>query len=108
VALEKRALVDVKVPIGDADGEVAERVGCDVDAARNKTVTLRRREGSVVPDDVGNRIGHRREAPSSGILRDSDGPLQPEWPGRRTGSMTTAILSTAERAREPGHFQERI
>jgi len=28
MALEKRALVDVKVPIGDADGEVAERVGC--------------------------------------------------------------------------------
>jgi hypothetical protein len=33
MALEKRALVDVKVPIGDADGEVADRVGCDVDAA---------------------------------------------------------------------------
>src|SRR5713101_9398345 len=42
MALEKRALVDVKVPIGDADGEVAERVGCDVDAAGNKTVALHR------------------------------------------------------------------
>ena len=29
MALEKRALVDVQVPIGDADGEVAERVGRD-------------------------------------------------------------------------------
>src|SRR3990172_1993865 len=27
MALEKRALVDVQVPVGDADGEVAERVG---------------------------------------------------------------------------------
>ncbi len=32
MALEKRALVDVQVPVGDADGEVAERVGRDVDA----------------------------------------------------------------------------
>src|SRR5437879_7917937 len=31
MALEKRPLVDVKVPVGDADGEVAERVGCDVE-----------------------------------------------------------------------------
>src|SRR5437763_2627881 len=52
MALEKRPLVDVKVPIGDADGEVAERVGCDVDAARNETVALHRREGSIVPDDL--------------------------------------------------------
>ena len=32
MALEKGPLVDVQVPIGDADGEVAERVGRDVDA----------------------------------------------------------------------------
>jgi hypothetical protein len=44
MALEKRPLVHEKVPIGDADGEVAERVGRDVDAARNKTVALHRRE----------------------------------------------------------------
>src|SRR5688572_32176203 len=31
MALEKRPLVDVEIPIGDADGEVAERVGRDVD-----------------------------------------------------------------------------
>src|SRR5262249_41066799 len=45
MALEKRALMDVQVPIGDADGEVAERVGRDVDAAGDKTVALHRREG---------------------------------------------------------------
>ena len=33
MALEKRPLVDVEVPVGDADGEVAERIRCDVDAA---------------------------------------------------------------------------
>jgi hypothetical protein len=59
MALEKRPLVDVQVPIGDADGEVAERVGCDVDAAGNKTVALHRREGPIVPDDVGDRIRRR-------------------------------------------------
>jgi hypothetical protein len=37
MALEKRPLVDVEIPIGDADGEVAERVGRDVDAAGNET-----------------------------------------------------------------------
>jgi hypothetical protein len=36
MALEKGALVDVQVPIGDADGEVAERVRCDVDAAASR------------------------------------------------------------------------
>src|SRR2546428_13926576 len=33
MALEKRALVDAKGPVGDAAGAVAERVGCDVHAA---------------------------------------------------------------------------
>src|SRR5436305_11863652 len=70
MTLEQRALVDVKVPIGDADGEVAERVGCDVDAAGNKTVALHRREGSIVPDDLGYRI-RRRHAASSAIVRDA-------------------------------------
>src|SRR4051794_2500897 len=59
MALEKRPLVDVQVPIGDADGEVAERVGRDVDAAGNKTVALDRREGSIVPDDLSDRIRRR-------------------------------------------------
>src|SRR3989441_6861003 len=49
MALEKRPLVDVKVPIGDADGEVAERAVCDVDAAAKKAVALQRREDSIVP-----------------------------------------------------------
>ena len=62
MALEKRALVDVQVPIGDADGEVAERVGRDVDAAGNKTVALHRREGSIVPDDLGDGIRRRHVA----------------------------------------------
>jgi hypothetical protein len=31
--------IDRRRPIGDADGDVAERVGCDV-AAGNKTVAL--------------------------------------------------------------------
>src|SRR5437867_11816097 len=70
MALEKRALVDVKVPIGDADGEVAEREGCDVDAAGDKTVALHRREGSIVPDDFGDRI-RRRHVASSAIVRDA-------------------------------------
>src|SRR5881392_3908269 len=70
MTLEKRALVDVKVPIGDADGEVAERVGCDGDAAGNKTVALHRREGSIVPDDLGYRI-RRRHVASSAIVGDA-------------------------------------
>src|SRR5262245_34864918 len=52
MALEQCSLVDVQVPIGDADGQVAERVGRDVDAAGNKTVALPRRGGSVIPDDL--------------------------------------------------------
>ena len=70
MALEKRALVDVQVPIGDADGEMTECVGCDVDAAGRKTVALHRREGSIVPDDLGDRIRRRHVASSSAIVRD--------------------------------------
>src|SRR5437868_10586808 len=64
MALEKRPLVDVKIPIGDADGEVAERVGRDVDAAGNKTLALHGREGSIVPDDLGDWIRRRHGASS--------------------------------------------
>ena len=69
MALEQRALVDVQVVIGDADGEVAERIRRDVDLADKETVTLHRCEGSIVPDDVGNRIRRLHVAPSAEILR---------------------------------------
>jgi len=59
VSLEKRALVDVQVPIGDADGQMAECVRRDVDAAGTETVALHRREAAIVPDDVGDRIRRR-------------------------------------------------
>src|SRR5215208_2342952 len=51
MALEKRALVDVQIPIGDADGEVAQCVRRDVNAALKKPVALHRYEGSIVADD---------------------------------------------------------
>ena len=54
----------VKVPFGDADREVAERVRRNVDPAVDKAVTLRRREGSIVPDDLGDRIRRRHVASS--------------------------------------------
>jgi hypothetical protein len=69
MSLEKGALVDVQIPIGDADGEVAERIGRDVDAAGDETVALQRREGSIVPDDLGDRIRRRWNASSLRILR---------------------------------------
>src|SRR6187401_3201271 len=62
VPLEERPLVNIEIPIGDAHGEVAQRVRIDVDAAGAKTVTLHRRERSVVPDDVGDRIRGRHDA----------------------------------------------
>src|SRR5213593_4072799 len=80
MALEQRPLVDVKVPIGDADGEVAERVGRDVDAAGNKTVALHRRESAIVPDDLGDGIRRRHVAsppPSYEIAR--AGHTVPGW-----------------------------
>ena len=84
MALEKRPLVDVQVPIGDADGEVAERVGRDVDAAGKKTVALHRREGSIVPDDLGDRIRRRHVASSSAIVREARPAFQskPLWLAR--------------------------
>ena len=79
MALEKRPLVHVEVPIGDADGEVAERVGRDVDAAGKKTVALHRREGSIVPDDLSDRIRRRHVASSSAIVRDARPDTPPGW-----------------------------
>jgi hypothetical protein len=74
MALEQRALVDIQVPVGHAHCEMAECVRRDVDAPRHEPVTLRGREPAVVPDDIGDRIEHRREAsPPSVILRDSRG-----------------------------------
>src|SRR3954447_4059438 len=63
MTLEKRALVDVDVPIGHADGEVAERVGRDVDATGKKAIALHRREGPIVPNDLGDRIRRRHVHP---------------------------------------------
>src|SRR5436190_23812176 len=110
MALEKRALVDVKIPIDDADGEVAERVGCDVDAAGNKTVALHRREGSIVPDDLGDRIRRRHVAPSSAIVRDcTAGHTVPGWsysasqlPGATL--LRTRSTSASERSRSSSSF----
>jgi hypothetical protein len=59
VTLEQRALVDIEVPLGDADGEVAERIRRNVDAASRQTVALHRRKGSIVTHDLGDRIGCR-------------------------------------------------
>src|SRR5437867_10394255 len=103
MALEKRALVDVKVPIGDADGEVAERVGCDVDAAGNKTVALHRREGSIVPDDLGDRIRRRHVASSSAMVRDARRNIRSRV-GLTVGSQLPGALrkhstSASERSR---------
>src|SRR6266852_3245741 len=95
MALEKRALVDVKVPIGDADGEVAERVGCDVDAAGNKTVALHRREGSIVPDDLGDRITRRHVASPSAIVRDcTAGHTVPGWSNSGSQLQGATLLRT--------------
>src|SRR2546429_8051749 len=86
MALEKRPLVDVKVPIGDADGEVAERVGCDVDAAGNKTVALHRREGSIVPDDLGSKLA------ASSLDRGTVDPPAPGPPSPHSSLTDTAGL----------------
>ena len=63
MAFEQRPLVDVQVPAGDTDGEAAEWVGRDVDVASDQAVALQRREGSLVPDDLGDRITSRHVAP---------------------------------------------
>src|SRR4051794_34584821 len=89
MALRKRPLVDVKVPIRDADGEVAERVGRDVDAAGKKTVALHSRESAIVADDLGDRIRRRHVASSSGIVGDA-------------GRTSRARATTRAPARKPG------
>ena len=62
MALEQRPLVDVQVPICDADGEVAQRGGRDIDAAGRESVALHRRECAIVADDLGDRIRRRHAA----------------------------------------------
>src|SRR6476660_4240906 len=52
--------VHVLVPLRNTDGEVAERIRADVDAPGQKAFILLRGERPIVPDDVVNRIGHRR------------------------------------------------
>src|SRR5438034_104221 len=91
MALEKRPLLDVQVPIGDADGEVAERVRGDVDAAGNKTVALHGGEGSIVPDDLGDRIRRRHVASSSAIVRTAE---------TRSRTSTQVVRSRARDALE--------
>jgi hypothetical protein len=48
---------------------VAERVGADVDAAGEQSITLLGRERAVVPDDVRDRIRHRAKASSRRIVQ---------------------------------------
>ena len=96
------------------DGEVAERVGRDVDAAGQKTIALHRREGSIVADDLGDRIRRRHVASSSAIVRDAwtlagssevhgrPHPVQPD--GRYEGSSrkaTESFKAVLDRARIP-------
>src|SRR6266545_716578 len=89
MALEQRPLVDVQVPVGDADGEVAECVWRDVDAADGKTVALHRREGSIVPDDVGDGITRRHVAPP---------PPSYEMHGRTHGQLVRRHNATLAQA----------
>src|SRR6266542_879656 len=111
MALEKRPLVDVKVPISDADGEVAERVRCDVDAAGNKTVALHRREGSIVPDDLGDRIRRRPVASSSAIVRDCTAEhTVPGWShvgSQLPGALRKHSTSASERSRTTSYDAKR-
>jgi hypothetical protein len=58
VALQERPDVHVLVPLGHAEGEVAERVRSNVDSACEEAVALLGREPPVVADDVRDRVGH--------------------------------------------------
>src|SRR5262245_16079497 len=93
MALEKRALKDVQIPVGDADGEVAERIGRDVDAAGEETVALHRGEGSIVPDDICDRIGRRHPSSSLGSC---------EMHGRAHGTERRRSSASAPHASLPG------
>jgi hypothetical protein len=57
--LQERADMDVAVPLGDADREVAQGVRRDVDTAIRQAIALLGRERPVVADDVRDRVGHR-------------------------------------------------
>jgi hypothetical protein len=93
MALEQRSLVDVQVPVGDADTEVAERIGRDVDAAGEKTVALHRRKGSIVADDLGDRIRRRHAAFSPAIVRDHSRDTPAHWArSRHDQRFTSAAL----------------
>ena len=96
MSLEQGALLDVQVPIRDTDGEVAERVGRDVDAAGNETVALHRRERSIVPDDVRDRIRHRWNASSRRILRERPSPG--DRPKERAVSVLASLHGSAAAA----------
>ena len=85
-------------PISDADGEVAERVRRDVDSAGNETITLDRREGSIVPDDLGDRIRHRHLASSSAIVR------QHGWTHSPRFVYLSCQLRDATLLRSPWHW----
>ncbi len=59
VPLEERPEVNVLVPLGDPDRQVAQLVRRDVDAARGKAIALHRRERAIVADEVRDRVGQR-------------------------------------------------
>jgi len=59
VPLEERPEVDVLVPLGDAERQVAQVVRRDVDAARGEAIALQRRERAIVADEVRDRVGRR-------------------------------------------------
>ena len=59
VPLEAGPEVEVLIPLRDAERQVAQLVGRDVDAPRGEAVALLRRERAVVADEVRDRVGHR-------------------------------------------------
>jgi hypothetical protein len=68
VPLEERPEVNVLVPLGDANRQVAELVRRNVDATRCEAIALLRGKRPIVPNDVANRIGHCLLL-SAGIVR---------------------------------------
>ena len=59
VALEQSALVHVEVPVSDTDCEVAEGITGNLNTASKQSVALHRSEGTIISDDVGDRIRRR-------------------------------------------------
>ena len=90
VALEEGPQVDVLVPLRHADGEVAQLVRRDVDAAGEQAVALLRGERPIVPDDVAHRIGHR--------LLLSGRHRTPEYAATGSGQRVEGHGDTAEEA----------